>query len=147
MMRPLVAPVLLVIMAFATAAGNEPAPATVTAAELIQTFQTNAARSDLLYLDHRVAVRGKLLEIRGGPVAPNPQGILALYSLDLAGPDGKTSPYVSFGFTDRHQKQLATLRAGQEVTVEGICAGWSPGEPVGGKYIVFRDSKIVQVGK
>jgi len=119
----------------------------VEAREIVKTFETNAATADVRYMDKRVAVRGKLLEIRGTHVLPNKEHIKVLYSLDMAFEDGVTSPYVTFSFTDQEQQQLAQLKQGQEVTIEGTCNGWSPGEPVGGKYISFSNNKVIHVGK
>jgi hypothetical protein len=111
----------------------------VASRDLMHAFQSNAAEANEKYLDKRVTVSGRLIGIRGGRVVENPEGIKAVFGLDMsAAPTWQAGePYLVFRFTDKDKTRLAQLKAGQEVTVTGDCQGWSPGEPVGGKYLYF----------
>jgi hypothetical protein len=124
-------------------------PDTMTYApdEIAIAYQTNAALADEKFTGKRVAVKGKILRIIGARLPPqvyaspgNQQAIRGerIYYLEMTGvekprPTGAVvagavvagavvagaAPLLRFQFTQDDRDQLAKLKVGQEVTVEG----------------------------
>ena len=127
----------------------------VKAADVVETYQgLNAALTVEKYQDKRIAVTGHVLRIKGGDQTWWFKGILGYdFVLEMSVAETIARPYLGFRFflaTDSPVlKQLAQLKPGQLVTVEGECQGWlqKQNETDGRECIFFHDSKVVQVGK
>jgi uncharacterized protein (TIGR03067 family) len=106
---------------------------TAIAADLWTTYQDNEALADEELTDRQVAVVGSVLRIRRGG---NGYALLVEADKDLP---------LLFRFGQESRKQLAKLKPGQLVTVEGKCLGRARAAETGKEAIVFSAGKIVTV--
>src|SRR5262249_23989029 len=92
---------------------------TSTAKEIGTVYLTNAALADEKFADERVAVTGNMhrIEAVGARTLKNE----VLYDLEMfsGAADNRHVAILKFRFTDNDRKQLAQLRVGQAVTIEG----------------------------
>jgi hypothetical protein len=136
----------------AGAAGTRPAqparatvPGAVTAARILEIFQTNEALADEQFAGKRVMVTGRMDRIRRLGIAAENRVIYELrmhpamwtLSLEESGP-------LAFQISDQFRKQLASVTRDQLVTVEGRFDAGSTRD-VGGRINVnFFDARIVR---
>ncbi|MFO0851805.1 MAG: hypothetical protein U0871_25055 [Gemmataceae bacterium] len=153
------------------AAGQPPAPpggppgraaapgdlTAVTPADLARTYVTNAAAGDERYLGKRIRLRGSVWRVRGVPGGPGqPPSYLLVMTCGSLGAEGAAAPppgwhaldlVFAYRFDAKSRKVLAALEvggAGQQVTVEGVCAGQAS-EP--DALVLFTDCKIIESPK
>ena len=60
-------------------------------------------------------------------------------------PSGALDSYLTFDFPLTAAKELAPLRPGQRITVEGRCEGPLPEHGTGTQVIRFRDAKLIEI--
>jgi RNA polymerase sigma factor (sigma-70 family) len=122
---------------------------TVAAADEIATaYQTNAALADEKFTGKRVRVTGKMLRIRGSRLGSStvaPQNVkrtpgARIYYLEMLAAGAGT--FLRFQFAKESQNQLAKLKVGQQVSVEGELL--EPSESSGRiQLIEFRNCKVI----
>jgi hypothetical protein len=127
---------------------NEAQGEKVTAETIGNAYQTNAALADERFTGQRVTVTGKMLRIRGarlgqfiGSTGPGAR----IYYLEMTVPSGPHPPLLlRFQFTKDSRNQLAKLKVGQQVSVEG--EPLEPAEGSGGTVtlIEFRNCTIIE---
>jgi RNA polymerase sigma-70 factor (ECF subfamily) len=138
------------------AGAAEKAAGAVSAAEVVEAFRTNEALADEKFRDRRVAVTGYMLHIRRSGTLRTKEGDKVVYELEMSrkrykDPDPgvavvlETDPILTFRFTEDDRAQLAKLKQGQKVTVEGRAEGHSTKEEKGREMIHFFDSKLLKV--
>ena len=104
-------------------------PVVVAAAdEIANAYQTNAALGDERFTGKRVTVTGKMLRIRGvrgptfgasGQVSPSGRSYYLEMIAEQKPRPGFSNPLLRFQFTQDSRNQLAKLKVGQQVSVEG----------------------------
>jgi RNA polymerase sigma factor (sigma-70 family) len=127
--------------------------------EIARVFRENAANADKRCLGVTIAVTGRMVRIKR-----QGEGAVASYLVIMSsswpgtwGPapasrdgskekvDGTEVP-LTFQFDKEARDELALLRPGDTVTIEGQCHGMTE-MPAGNETILFRKCKIVQVKK
>ena len=89
--------------------------------EFMDTFTTNEARAEVRYQGKQITVTGKVARVITNRHPPSKDGT-DVYVVELkAGESGLSTVSVQFYFSKTERAQLADLRAGQEVTIQGRC--------------------------
>jgi hypothetical protein len=89
--------------------------------ELVRTFATNEARAEAQYEGKPVTVKGMVVRVVTSRYPTRGEGKDA-YLVELKAEERGTSIiYVQFFFDKAERAQLAELRAGQEVVIQGLC--------------------------
>src|SRR5262245_51196383 len=108
----------------------EDPPATTDATEVrgvdvkvvAETFDTNEARADLLYVGKRVAVGGEVVRVIKPRFHTGREKGKDAYLLELKLPEPQQTPVsIVFLFNEEERAALADLRAGQRVVLQGEC--------------------------
>src|SRR5262245_43523 len=138
---------------------GEAAAGAVSVAEVLEAFRTNEALADEKYRDRRVAVTGYVRYIRRSGILPTKDGDKVVYELEMSlkplkdlEPDASGfltvavgfEPILTFRFTEDDRRELAKLKQGQKVTVEGRAEGHSTKETKGREMIHFFDCKLLK---
>lgn len=140
--------ILLLFMGIAIASGEEQedaekkvdelskseqeVPLTVSSVELYEAYQENEISADEKYKDHVVQVAGKVIDIRKNSIDEN-ELIVKLNGLvdneyEIMG--------ISFYFDGKHASEIAKLKKGSTVTIQGLCSGSTMGVNVKGCTLV-----------
>ena len=117
-------------------------PVEATSQDLVATFRTNAALADETYTDKRVAVTGQMSRITGTRVE---DGTIYLFEMSCGPANAK---YVAtFRFNDDDRRQLARIKVGERVTIEGLCKGMAPVDEDGRQAVFFWECKLEKAGR
>ncbi len=86
----------------------------LTDMELIKAYTTNEAKSDSLYLDKVIKVKGTVKSVE-----KDPEGFNTVY---LGASDGENS--VSCAMSKKHNAETEMLKVGDKAIFQGKCAGF-----------------------
>jgi hypothetical protein len=135
---------------------DEVVPGIIDVNELAQVATTNEALLDEKLVGKRLIVKGIFQRVkRTGTDAANRTRYALVLSASQSGFRNtptpslplNTSMHLSFDFTDADRAELAPLRTGQRVTIEGRCDTYKSTEERGAYELTlyFRDCKIKEV--
>lgn len=138
--------ILLVFMGIAIASGQEDAekkvdelsktekvaPIKVSSVQLYEAYDENEVSADAKYKDQVVQVTGKVIDISKNLINKD-ELIVKLNGLvdneyEIMG--------VSFYFDKKHSGDVAKLEKGSEITIKGLCSGFTIGVKVEGCSLV-----------
>ena len=107
-------------------------PIIVSSNELYEIYESNEIAADEKFKDKVVQVNGKIFDISKNPMDED-EIIVKLNGLidneyEIMG--------VSFYFDKTHSSEVATLSKGDEITIKGLCKGYSIGVTVEGCSLV-----------
>jgi hypothetical protein len=117
-------------------------PVAATSQDLVATFRTNAALADETYTDKRVAVTGHMSRITGTRVEDG-----TIYLFEMSCGPANTKYVATFWFNDEDRRQLARIKVGEQVTIEGLCKGMAPLDEDGRQAVYFWECKLEKAGK
>jgi RNA polymerase sigma factor (sigma-70 family) len=122
-----------------------PGPMTVPAGVIAHTYRTNEALADERFTGVPVAVTGKMIRVERSGILLTAKGKgqeKRVYVLLMSSGD-PTDSLLSFRFTEDDRSQLAKLKEGRVVWVEGKPEGYTRNGAEGRDIIYFFDCKLL----
>jgi RNA polymerase sigma factor (sigma-70 family) len=119
-----------------------PGPAAVPASEIAHTYRTNEALADERFTGVPVVVTGKMIRVERSGILLTPKGEKRVYILLMSAGDPSHS-LLSFRFTEDDRAELAKLKEGRVVWVQGKPEGYKRDAAGGQDTIYFFDCKLL----
>jgi RNA polymerase sigma factor (sigma-70 family) len=130
----------------ATTGAATEATVTVGVSHLQSVFLVNDAAADVKYTGKVIQVSGKMVKIRSVIILKPRAGYVHAYLMTLESAYNALLPVV-FEFDADKRDQLASLKTGDDLIVEGNCAGRNNDPEYKEGIVRFKDCKIISTAK